>query len=327
MRPAPEGRPDEASPGDGSRPAEVTAVQARLGINAGFAVNRFPEPHVWLRIVGEELGLRYAQFVADLLNPFLPPHVIDAQVQQVRESAARCDVTIDTTFTSAYTRVNHLMHPDAAIREVWFEWFKRWLRLARALGARGAGSHFGTLSVTDYSDPARRRERVRNTVHSWQRLAEYGAEIGLEFLLFEPMSIEREMAATIHDTKALLDMLGDDTAIPILLNLDVDHGDVASPDPRDTDPYAWLLEFGPSAPVVHLKQSSADKSGHWPFTPEYNAVGVIEPQRVLDTLQRSGAQDTMLMLEISHREREPAESRVLSDLKASVEYWRPYVPD
>ena len=30
-------------------------MKAKLGINAGFAINRFPEPHVWLRIVGEEL--------------------------------------------------------------------------------------------------------------------------------------------------------------------------------------------------------------------------------------------------------------------------------
>ncbi len=302
-------------------------MRVRLGINAGFAVNRFPEPAVWLRIVGEELGLRYAQFVADLLNPFLPAHVMDAQVEQIRENAARYNVAIDTTFTSAYTRVNHLMHPDRAIREVWFGWFNRWLRLASRLGARAAGSHFGTLSVTDCADPERKRQRVGDAVQSWRRLADYGAELGLEFLLFEPMSIEREMAATIDDTKALLQMLGDDTAIPILLNLDVDHGDVASPDPRDTDPYAWLVELGPLAPVVHLKQSSADKSGHWPFTPEHNAAGVIEPQKVLDALRRSGAEDVMLMLELSHREREPAESRVLSDLKASVDYWRPYVPD
>ena len=33
-------------------------MQVKLGINAGFAINRFPEPHVWLQIVGEELGLK-----------------------------------------------------------------------------------------------------------------------------------------------------------------------------------------------------------------------------------------------------------------------------
>jgi sugar phosphate isomerase/epimerase len=219
------------------------------------------------------------------------------------------------------------MHPDAETRQVWFEWFQRWLRLAVRLDARAAGSHFGTLSVAEFSDADNRRERIAGTVESWQRLAEYGAELGLEFLLFEPMSIPREMAATIDDTKALVEMLGDDTAIPILLNLDVDHGDVSSEDPRDTDPYAWLLEFGSISPVLHLKQSTTDKHGHWPFTDEYNATGVVQPERVLDALERSGAQDVSLMLELSHREREPADSRVLSDLKASAEYWRRYVAD
>ena len=37
--------------------------------------------------------------------------------------------------------------------------------------------------------------------------------------------------------------------------------------------------------------------------------------------------DVVLLLEISHRERYPAEGRVLSDLKESVEYWRQYVSE
>ncbi len=58
-----------------------------LGINTGFAINRFPEPKVWLRIVGKELGLKYVQFVIDLLNSFLPKIVIDREVEKIKKNA------------------------------------------------------------------------------------------------------------------------------------------------------------------------------------------------------------------------------------------------
>jgi len=104
----------------------------KLGMNCGFAINRFPEPEVWLRIVGKDLGLRYAQFVADLLNPFLPDEVINQEIAKLKKNAAKYEVKIDTTFTSTFTRVNHLMHPDELQRKVWFNWWKRWFEISKA---------------------------------------------------------------------------------------------------------------------------------------------------------------------------------------------------
>jgi len=303
-------------------------LNLQLGINCGFAVNRFPEPEVWTRIVGEELGLRCCQFVADLLNPFLPQDLLDEQVTRLSENAAKHDVAIRTTFTSAFTRVNHLLHPDPHTRRVWFDWFRRFFDLSARLGAEGSGAHFGILSVADHADPERRRERLEEGLQSWRRLAEHGAEIGFRYVLFEPMSIPREIACTIRETRDLLDAFDSlDMPAPMRLVLDVDHGDLASPNPDDTNPYAWLRAFGKVSPVVHLKQSKRDKGGHWPFTPEHNAEGSITGEQVLAALDDSGAEEVMLILELSHREREPAESRVLADLKASVDYWRQFVAE
>lgn len=302
-------------------------MQVKLGINAGFAINRFPEPHVWLQIVGEELGLKYVQFVADLLNPFLPYRVVRHQVDKIRNLAEKYGVAVDTTFTSAFTRVNHLMHPEPIVREAWFQWFKDFFSMSAELGARGAGSHFGIMSVTDLEDDRRRAEITAIGIDLWKQLSEFAAELGLKFLMFEPMSIPREMACTISETWELYERVNDGAAVPILLCLDVDHGFSLSPDPRDTNPYAWLEEFGKLSPVVHIKQSMADKSGHWPFTSEYNERGIVLPPKVLESLERSGAEDVVLLMELSHRERYPAEGRVLSDLKESAEYWRQYVKD
>ncbi|HJN18913.1 MAG TPA: sugar phosphate isomerase/epimerase [Armatimonadota bacterium] len=301
-------------------------MKLQLGINCGFAINRFPEPEVWLRIVGEELGLRSCQFVADLLNPFLPQDLVDEQADKILENMARYDVKVGSTFTSQFTRVNHILHPDPHTRETWFEWMKRWIDLSVKLGAEGVGSHFGILSVTDNNDPALREERVSQGVEYWRRLAEYGAERGLRWVLFEPMSIRRELGETIAETQALLDRFAAiDMPIPMELVLDVDHGDVSSTNPDDTDPYAWLRQFGAVSPVIHLKQSKMDKGGHWPFTPEHNENGKITGEKVLAALEEAGCEESTLVLELSHREREPADSNVVSDLKASVEYWREFV--
>ena len=45
-----------------------------LGINLGFAVNRYPEPEDWINAVAE-IGVNRVQFVADLLNPDLPSNL------------------------------------------------------------------------------------------------------------------------------------------------------------------------------------------------------------------------------------------------------------
>ena len=47
-----------------------------LGINTGFAVNRYAEHSVWTDIVGNELGLEVVQFTADMLNVDLPNKII-----------------------------------------------------------------------------------------------------------------------------------------------------------------------------------------------------------------------------------------------------------
>jgi len=302
-------------------------MQVKLGINAGFAINRFPEPEVWIRVVGEELGLRYVQFVADLLNPFLPYRVVRSQVDKILNLSEKYNVKMDTTFTSMFTRVNHLMHPDPIMRDAWFQWFKDFILMSLELGVRGVGSHFGIMSVTDLEDDERRESVTRSAIELWQQLSEFALESGLEFLMFEPMSIPREMACTLKETRELYDRVNDGAKLPILLCLDVDHGFALSGDPRDIDPYAWLEEFAHLSPVIHIKQSSADKSAHWPFANDYNQRGIITPDKVLDAIERSGAEDVVLLLEVSHRERYPAEGRVLSDLRESVAYWREYVKD
>jgi sugar phosphate isomerase/epimerase len=229
---------------------------------------------------------------------------------------------IHSTFTSAFTRVNHLLHPDPAIQRVWVDWFKRLVRITADLGGEGTGSCFGIMSVRENANPNVREKRLAQGVAAWRELSHCAAELGLKYLMFEPMSIPRECAETISATNELLGRCSKDFAVPMRLCLDVDHGDLSSSDPRDTDPHAWIRAFGKVAPCIHIKQSLNDKGGHYPFTREFNARGKIVPEEIIQSLRKAGVQECALFFEISHRERSPMEHTVIRDLKESVAYWR-----
>lgn len=299
--------------------------RTRLGINSGFAVNRYPEPSVWPRLVGEVFGLRYAKFAADLLNPSLPSPLVKMHLKEIKAACKKYDVTIEHSFTSAFTRVNHLASPDRTFRKYWVTWFKKFVDISVALGATSMGSHLAILTATDFADAKRRQERTRQVIEGWHEIAAYAKKRGMTYLTWEPMSVGREFGETIAATQKLQAMLNAGSPLPIKLCLDVDHGDLTSKNPDDTDPYAWIKKLGKQSPIIDLKQSLKSKGGHYPFIAEYNAQGKIVPEKILETIERYGADDTMLYFEFSFRERNPADRQVIPHIKESVEYWRPFV--
>jgi len=299
----------------------------RLGINTGFAVNRFSEPEEWTRICGEELGIKYIQFTADMLNPSLPDRIIQSNVDLIKKSCELYNLVIKSTFTGAFTRVNHLAHPDSETRLYWIDWFKKFVDLTTALGASSMGSHFGIFTARDNNDEAVRETRRRQNIDGWHRVGEYAAYKGLDYISWEPMSIRREQGETIKACRRLQDDVNNGSPIPFKLCLDVDHGDLSSNDPLDTDPYAWIDEFSGDTVQLHLKQSSQDKSGHWPFIAQYNEIGKIQPDKIITSLKNNNVENIDLIFEFSFRERQPADSNVITHLAESVNYWRPLIPD
>lgn len=87
----------------------------------------------------------------------------------------------------------------------------------------------------------------------------------------------------------------------------------------DRDPYAWLRTLGGTAGVIQLQQSDAEGDHHWPFTAQYEAVGRIDLDRVLEAL--GGEVAAPLVLEVIPSFEAPDEA-VLADLVESVRRWR-----
>ena len=297
----------------------------RLGINTGFAVNRFSEPEEWIRIVGEDLDLRVVQLTSDMLNVDLSPSILIKQVSKINKLCNQYNVEIASTFTGAFTRVNHLAHPDPEIRAHWIAWFKRFVDLSVDLGAETMGSHFGIFTAHDDSHQTTREKRRTDNINAWHEVALYARNKGLKMLTWEPMSISREQGETLEEARRLQDDVNNGSPLPFGICLDVDHGDVSSPNPSDTDPYSWLKTFANESPQIHLKQSYANKGGHWPFTAEHNKNGRIVPQLVIDVLMEKNVESVDLLFELSFRERQPFDSTVVKVLKESVDYWRTVV--
>jgi Sugar phosphate isomerases/epimerases len=295
----------------------------RLGINLGFAINKYIEPEIWSKIVAEDLKLNYVQFVADLLNPFLPEYYLKDQIKRIKAATKLYNIQIESLFTSAFTRVNHLMNPDESAREIWYEWFKRFIKIGSEFGAKSIGSHFGILTFHDYENTERRKFIIDEGIRQWQDLSFYAKDLGYECLLFEPMSVPREMAHTVGETQELLARVNDRCGVPMKLCLDVGH----APHPDERDPYFWIEKLAHAAPIIHLQQTVLNKSNHAPFTAESNKEGIIKGEKVMESVAKSGNKDCLFAFEISHREHYDYEFKIIPDLQESVKYWRQFIKE
>ena len=295
-------------------------MRLELGINNCFAVKRWPRPDDWMPIVRERLGLRLVQHSLDLVDLTGTTALPDSQAGALRRAAGEHEVDIQSTFTglAAYS-ANLLLHPGVAEREHARAWFGRAIAFTGMLGAEATGGHVGAFSVADWRSSSSRADRWKDLQASIDGLSREAHEAGLSYLVVENLAAARE-PSTMSMIRELL-RAGDDSHVPVRLCLDVGHMCTPGTSGADRDPYAWLRELGGDAAMVQLQQSDAEGDHHWPFTPERNAVGRIDADRVLDALGESGADEVLLLLEIIPPF-EQDDDQVIDDLLESVDYWR-----
>jgi len=291
-----------------------------LGVNNCFAVKRWPEPEAWAKIVRESMGLDLVQHSFDFVELGGPPTLWRGQAQRVKEACERVGLILHSTFTglAAYSS-NLLLDPDVAVRQHAEQWYQSAIGFTAAVGGRATGGHVGAFSVSDWRDANRRREREQGLRASLQRLAAEARDAGLSELYIENLAAAREPSTM--DGIARLLTSGDASHVPIKLCLDVGHQCVPGTTGAERDPYAWLERLGSKSPVVQLQQSDAEGDHHWPFTAAANARGRIDADKVLAALDRSGAEEVALILEVIPPF-EQDDDQVLDDMVASARYWR-----
>ncbi|MEM8728662.1 MAG: TIM barrel protein [Pseudomonadota bacterium] len=297
-----------------------------LSLNTNPLVNRFAEPSDLIETTARSLRIRDLQLTHEFINPSWPAPVIRALVREMQASCQGTGVRITSGMTGPYGRLNHFGHPNRDVRRYYVDWFKTFADIVGDLGGRAVGTQFAIFTYRDFDDPARRETLTQIAIDCWAEVAEHAKAAGLNHVFWEPMSVGREFGETIDGACALQRRLSAaDTAIPIRMMADIDHGDVTSSNPDDIDPYAWARAVPRLSPIIHIKQSLMDKGGHRPFTAAHNVKGRIAPAALLQALGEGGAEDNEICLELSFKEREPDDRAVLAEIAESVAYWSPHI--
>lgn len=297
-----------------------------LSLNTNPLVNRFADPDDLIGTVARDLRIRDLQLTHEFINPSWPAPVIRRLTRAMGAALERTGVRVTSGMTGPSGRLNHFGHPDRDVRRYYVDWFKTFADIIGDLGGTSIGTQFAILTYRDYDDPQRREDLIQTAIDAWAEVADHAKSAGLSHVFWEPMSVGREFGETIAACVALQDRLtAANMAVPIWMMADIDHGDVTSPDPDDTDPYAWARAVPRVSPIIHIKQSMMDKSGHRPFTAEYNARGRVQPGPLLAALAQGGAVDNEICLEFSFKEREPNDRQVIAQIAESVAFWAPHI--
>lgn len=297
-----------------------------LSLNTNPMVNRFAEPDDLIETIAQKIRLRDIQLTHEFINPGWPAPVIRRLTREMARALQRTGARVTSGMTGPYGRLNHFGHPDRDVRRYYVEWFKTFADIIGDLGGTSIGTQFAIFTYRDFDDPARREDLIRGAIDCWAEVAEHAKAAGLDHVFWEPMSVGREFGETIAESLALQARLSAaEMAVPMWMMADIDHGDVTSVNPDDTDPYAWARAVPKLSPIIHIKQSMMDKSGHRPFTAEFNAKGVIQPEPLLKAFAEGGAVDNEICLELSFKEREPNDRQVIAQIAESVAFWAPHI--
>ncbi len=296
-----------------------------LSVNTNPFVNRYAEPEDLIRTLTQDVGIGHIQLVHEFINPSWDAKTINRLTARMAKSCAIYKANITSIMTGPYGRLNHFGHPDEDVREYYLRWFKTMADVAADLNCPAIGSQFAILTYADHDDTERNRSIMEKALACWHKLAEHAQRRGLKYLFWEPMSVSREFGHTLKTTQDLQEWItASNPAIPLVPMIDIDHGDVSSANKADIDPYAWAKLFASQSPIIHIKQSSMNKGGHWPFTAQHNEGGRIQPEKLLQAMQAGGSQTNELCLELSFKEREPADRAVVAAITESVAFWAPF---
>jgi sugar phosphate isomerase/epimerase len=297
-----------------------------LSLNTNPLVNRFADPDDLIDTVAHRLRIRDLQLTHEFINPAWPSPVIHRLTKGMAAACTRTGVRITSGMTGPYGRLNHFGHPDRDVRRYYVDWFKTFASITADLGGRSVGTQFAIFTYRDFDDPTRREALIAAAIDCWAEVAEHAKAAGLRYVFWEPMSIGREFGETIAAALALQERLtAAGMAVPMWMMADIDHGDVTSANPDDFDPYAWARAVPRVSPIIHIKQSMIDKSGHRPFTAAFNAKGSIHPEPLLAAFRAGGGRDNDICLELSFKEREPNDRQVIPAIAESIAFWAPHI--
>ncbi len=308
-------------------------VHIDIGINGAFLTRRWEEPENFMKLT-KELGYEYHSFCSDVLDPFLSGD---------KEYSEKYGVDIWDYYTGMAThRFHGLSHSDERVRRKMKEWIISAIDIAKEMGAKYIGGHWDAFSVEVLRDPQKTKERIQYVYDVFRELAIIIKEKGLLGISNEQMYIPSEKPWTMREAEDfLIEVNKDNRGAPIYLTIDVGHqaGMHYGLSGKDLSYEEWLKRFAAFSPIIHLQQTNADSSSHWPFTEEYNSIGKVKIEKVLSAIKYSyehyrdnpiskhlrPVEKIILIVEVIPSSPK-TEEKLLKDLRYTAEYLRKYIP-
>ncbi len=298
-----------------------------LGINNAFAVKKWIETEEWMRLIVDEIGLKNIQFSYDMLYPSLSEADCDTICDEICHCVKKYDAKISSTFTGlmAYMQ-NMLVHPSPVLRKAAIDYYKDAILISSTLGAPCTGGHLLSFSIKDYADKKRREYLMESFFESMVYLSGVAKENGLQSLVWEYMPSLYEPPHTVDECLRFMEQVNKYSHLPIRICFDLGHTtsfDIAQDD-KDRDIYYVLEKIMPYVNMLHLQQCDGIQDRYWPFTEEYNKIGVIDPKKIYKIINSSANEKIDLYLEFYHGG-EIGPDTIVHDYKASTEYWLSFI--
>lgn len=298
-----------------------------LGINNAFAIKKWIEPDEWMRVITEEIGLHNIQFSFDLLFLNFEEANSIYFYNKIKKVAKKYNAKITSTFTGliAYMQ-NMLVHPNPKIRMSAIKYYEDAIIFTKNIGAPTTGGHFLSFAIKDFEDKSRKKYLMDSFLESMVYLSNIAFEHGLTSLTWEYMPTPFEPPHTIKEAEELYHEINLYTKIPVYFCFDLGHTTAFDIDIKDKnrDIYHVLEKMIPMISMLHLQQCDGIGDRYWPFIPEYNKIGIIDPKKIVKIINDYSDHKIQLYFEFIHG-CEISGDKIIEDHKYSAGYWKKFI--
>lgn len=308
------------------------SLTLHLGVKTDPVQYRYS--YEWLfRLMADE-GVYHAQ-LGSFFEMYLLP---DRWFLDLRKSAASFGVRISGVFTT-HRELGGLFREDPAWHEAALRSFRRMIEIGALLGADGAGGNPGSVLRDRMHEKAPGMQRY---VEATKELLVYAAQVGLPFVLAEPMSALAEPPSLPGEIRAVGEALAAYAASQGAASpggasrtcarygycVDVAHGYA---DADGAVRHANLELFAATFPwlqCIHLKNTDARFDATFGFTEAERARGIVDIPAVRDLLLRNAhllpVDEVVGYLEIGGPKlgRDYSDRRLEAGLRESLRYLR-----
>lgn len=196
-----------------------------LALDNCFAIKRWVEPKLWLRIT-KELGFSYseASFDNEIDGLFSPGDYMDDWFVSIDKLGKEYGVKVANFFTGYQTyRTAGLTHPDERmVRQLLDQWLKPMIKRMKKADA-GMGFYFHAIPDNILQNPVLYMKTYRKLVERLGELTAYADELGGVNLCVEQMYAPHQPPWTIQGTMDLLRDCYLYNQKPLYTTVDVGH--------------------------------------------------------------------------------------------------------